>query len=74
MDMKMPIMDGYEATKTLSARSHKKPIVAVTAHASSEDKVKSLDAGCDFYLSKPVELAAILAVLKQIKSNETQKA
>jgi len=54
MDIKMPIMDGYEAT--INIRKHNKtvPIIAITAYAMEEDENKAMKAGCNHYLSKPV--------------------
>jgi len=68
MDMQMPVMDGYTATRLLREAGYDCPIVAVTAHALEGDIAKCLDAGCDAYTPKPVSSvtlsAAIAGVLK----------
>ena len=63
MDIKMPIMDGHEATASLRAKGFEKPIIAITAHASADDKNKSLNVGCDFYLSKPVDFTFLVETI-----------
>ncbi len=74
MDMQMPVMDGYEATRKLRSLGYRGPIVALTAHAMREDKQRCLDAGCDGYISKPIKREQFLATLSEFMRREKQEA
>lgn len=68
MDMSLPVMDGWEATRTIKADPEVAgiPVVALTAHAMASDKQKALDAGCDDFYTKPIELPGLLAIISRL--------
>jgi CheY-like chemotaxis protein len=67
MDLGMPVMDGWQATRAIKANEALKniPIIAVTSHAMVGDEIEARKAGCDDYLSKPIDDEALIAKIKR---------
>ncbi|NOR75002.1 MAG: PAS domain S-box protein [Draconibacterium sp.] len=66
MDINMPLMDGYEATKIIKKFRPELPIIAQTAHAIAGDREKSLAAGCDDYISKPIKKEELMKKIRKL--------
>ena len=68
MDLTLPVVDGWEATRRLKAASETRdiPVIALTAHAMSDDRDKALAAGCDDFDTKPVDLKRLLGKIQTL--------
>ncbi|MCF8268050.1 MAG: response regulator, partial [Ignavibacteriales bacterium] len=65
MDMRMPEMNGYEATKIIKSLNNDIPVISLTAYAMTEDREKSFQSGCDDYISKPFNPSELISKLKK---------
>ena len=65
MDMQMPVMDGYQATRRLRKNGYSNPIMALTANAMTSDRALCEDAGCDDFLAKPVDIDQLLVAVSK---------
>jgi CheY-like chemotaxis protein len=65
MDLQLPIMDGYTATRQIKAINASIPIIAQTAHVMSGEREKCMEAGCDDYLAKPIRLQILMDTLSK---------
>jgi two-component system, cell cycle response regulator DivK len=68
MDMSLPIIDGWEASRRLKAddATRSVPVIGLTAHAMSGDRAKAIEAGCDDYDTKPVELERLIGKIERL--------
>lgn len=68
MDMSLPVIDGWEATRRIKANPSTSsiPVIALTAHAMAEDRQLALQAGCDDYDSKPIDLARLVTKIEAL--------
>ena len=68
MDMSLPVMDGWEATRCVKAddATRSVPVIGLTAHAMSGDREKAIEAGCDDYDTKPVELDRLIGKIERL--------
>lgn len=76
MDMSLPIIDGWEATRRIKAGEGTKkiPVIALTAHAMAGDREQAMAAGCDDYDTKPVDLARLLPKIEKFAGPGTAPA
>ncbi|SMO80797.1 CheY chemotaxis protein or a CheY-like REC (receiver) domain [Saccharicrinis carchari] len=69
MDLQLPIMDGYTATREIKKIDSTVPIIAQTAHVMSGEREKCLEAGCNDYLAKPIRLQTLMETLSKYLNN-----
>ncbi|PRZ00074.1 CheY-like chemotaxis protein [Marinilabilia salmonicolor] len=65
MDLQLPVMDGYTATREIKKINPNIPVIAQTAHVMSGEREKCMEAGCDDYLAKPIRLQILIETLSK---------
>ena len=73
MDIRLPDINGYEATRLIKQHKTFLKIIAQTAYASTDEKQKAIDAGCDDYISKPTKQDLLLSMIRKHLSKQKQK-
>jgi len=73
MDLSLPVIDGWEATRQIKAdpATQSIPVIALTAHAMAGDEQKALEAGCDDYDTKPIDLSRLLDKIENLLASRT---
>lgn len=69
MDLELPIKDGWQASREIKQQKPQMAIIALTAHAQSDDREKALAAGCDAYATKPIDFPALLQLIERHKGD-----
>ena len=75
MDLSLPVVDGWEATRLLKADDNTRdlPVIALTAHAMASDRETALEAGCDDFATKPLDVATLIAKMEALLHPESDR-